>query len=446
MQAILKRDEVLFRFSALGALGGLAKPASVPEALIALAEQDILRKAVFDCLGSISDESSFKLLLSGFSCFQKNSRAAAVKALYKIYARSAPEPKAIVYDALRLLKESEIINGLLDFDGCRDIVLTEALIWISSVTRDVRFIPLLIETYADERFTDTAFESLKSFGSEALLEITSRYEGLDESGRSGLCILIGECGYSGFNDIIRKALCDQSAQVRKAAAIAVGKLGLISSIPDLISLVDDPEVRVNAAAVASLQSLVMISRSSIIAEVDYFFSSTKSHHRIAAALLLASLGEPGRLQLLLKDKNSQVRIAAVTALGAGHTEQTGSMFVPALTDQDPEVRIAAADALGTLQDASTLEALELAINDEDIWVQSALIKAIASIDSSRALLIIKNFHTEAEGLLMITSLKILDEIGGAEAEKIIHYALQSVDPDIARQAAKSLDRITSGCS
>lgn len=441
MQAILARDEVLFRFSALGALGLLAKPTPVPEALIKLADQEILRKAVFECLGTISDESSFKLLLNGFSCRQKNSRAAAVKALFKIYGRSSAASQTMIREALKLLKENDIITGLLELYDNRDGVLTDALLWTAVVTRDARFIPLLIEAYTDERTADTALSALKSFGREALQEIISRYSSLDERGRSGLCILIAECGYSGFNDVIKEALRDPSSQVRKAAAIAVGKLGLITLIPDLISLIDDTEAHVYAAAVAGLQSLIMTSRFAILAEVGHFCSSKIPHHRKAAALLLASLGERDRLFLLIKDEDPQVRKAAVSAFGADQSETCGSMLLMALADEDPDVRIAVADALGNLRDITTLDALEHALDDEDVWVQSAVLKAIARIEPTRAWSIIKNNHTRSGGLVMITSLKILEEVGGSESEDIIRYALQSSDPDIARQAAKSLERV-----
>ncbi len=334
MQAILTRNEVLFRFSALGALGLLAKPAPVPEGLVKLAEQDILRKPVFECLGSISDESSFKLLLNGFSCRQRNCRAAAVKALHKIHSRSSDAAQARICEALQLLKENDIIAGLLELYDNRDGALTDALLWISVVTRDSRFIPLLIETYADERTAKISLSALKSFGRGALHEIISRYSTLDEKGRSALCILIAECGYSGFNDVIQDALRDQSAQVRKAAAMAVGKLGLITLIPELISMIDDNDADVYAAAVASLQSLVMISRSTILAQVSLFCSSKNSNHRKAAALLLASLGERDRLLLLIKDEDPQVRKAAITAVGANRVEIPGSMLVLALVDED----------------------------------------------------------------------------------------------------------------
>ena len=441
MKAILARDEVLFRFSALGALGLLAKPAPVPEALVKLAEQDILRKAVFECLGTIADDSSFKLLLNGFSCSQKNSRAAAVKALYRVYGRSSEASQARIREALQLLKENDIISGLLELYDKRDGVLTEALLWTSVVTRDTRFIPLLIEAYADERTADAALSALKGFGREALQKIASRYSTLDESGRSGLCILIAECGYAGFNTVILDALGDPSGKVRKAAAIAVGKLGLITMIPNLISLIDDCDAHVYAAAVASLQSLVMISRSAILAEVGHFCSSKEPHHRKAAALLLASLGEQDRLLLLIKDEDPNVRKTAVTAVGVNRIETSGSLLVLALADEDPDVRIAGADALGSLNDTTALDALENALSDQDVWVQSAILKAIARIEPSRAWSIIKNIHNRTEGLLMITCLQILEDIGGSESEEIIRHALQHSDRDIARQAAKSLERV-----
>jgi len=439
MQAILARDEVLFRFSALGALGLLAKPAPVPEALVKLAEQDIFRKAVFECLGTISDESSFRLLLNGFSCRQKNSRAAAVKALYKIHERSSSVSQARICEELRLLTGNDIISGLLELFDRRDGVLTEALLWISSETRDARFIPLLIEAFADDRTANASLSILKNFGREALQEIIPRYSTLDESGRCGLCLLIAECAYAGFDDVIQKALRDPSAQVRKAAAMAVGKLGLTTLISDLISLIDDSEAHVYAAAVASLQSLIMISRPEILAQVSLFCSSKVLQHRKAAALLLASLGERDRLLLLMKDEDPQVRKAAVTALADNRIETSGSILVLALADEDPDVRIAVADALGYLRDTTALDALEYVINDEDAWVQSAALKAIARIEPAKAWSIIKSTHTVAEGLLMITSLKILEEIGGSEAEDIIRHALHNSDPDIARQAAMSLE-------
>ena len=441
MNMLLSRDEVFFRFSALGALGILSKQMPIPDGLIQLAEQDILKKAVFDCLGTISDDSSLGLLLSSFTCQQKNYRAAALKALYKIYKRSPSPARLKIQDALQLLKEHDTILGLLDLFDSRDVALTEALLWSSTMIRDARFIPLIVEAYADERTTTMSLSTLKSFGHEALHTIIPHYSTLDENGRSGLCFLIGEGEYSGFHAIIQDALHDTSAKVRTAAAISVGKLGLLTLIPDIILLIDDREASVYTAAVASLQALILINRSAVSSEVAQFCSSGKPHYRKAAALLLPSLGEPDRLLLLIKDEDPDVRKAAVMAVGTNNIEASASMLVLALSDEHPEVRVAVADALGKLQDSASLDALEVALNDDDSWVQASVLKAIAAIDMTRARTIMKNIHTSAEGLLMITILKICEEISDSESEAILRYALQSGDRDIARQAAKSLEHV-----
>ncbi|MDD2271519.1 MAG: HEAT repeat domain-containing protein [Desulfuromonadaceae bacterium] len=441
MQAILRRDDVLFRFSALGALGALAAPLPVPEKLVKLADQDILRRAVFECLGAISDDSSFKLLFDGLSCRQKNNRAAAVKALHTIYCRSSVAVQQMMRETFESLKASDDVPGLLELIDKRDCVLTEALLWMSVMIRDVRFIPLLIEAYGDERTAAAAVTAIKSFGYEALREVVSQYANLDESGRSGLCLLIAECGYCGFNDVIQEALHDQSAQVRKAAATSVAKLGLDRCITEIITLIDDDEKQVYRAAIAALQSLVISSRTAVEAEVGLLCSSKLPHHRKAAAFLLASLGERERLQQLLRDEDAQVRKAVVEAIGTSRMESFAPLLCAALGDGDPDVRIAVADALGKLHDTMALDVLERALDDDDVWVQSAVLKAIAAIAPAAALALIKNMYTVAGGLLMITSLRILENLGGPEAEKIIRFALQNSDKDIARQADKSLERV-----
>lgn len=441
MQAVLLRDDLLFRFSALGALGLLAAPVQVPEELVKLADQGILRKAVFECLGAVSDDSSFKLLLDGFSCRQKNSRAAAVTALRKIYRRSSASAQKMMCETLQSLKDSDVIPALLELIDERDGVLMEALLWTSVMIRDVRFIPLLVEAYADERTADAALAAIKSFGHEALREVVSQYANLDESGRSGLCLLIAECGYTGFNGIIQEALHDQSSQVRKAAAMSVGKLGLSTSVVDLVTLIDDSEKQVYRAAIAALQSLAASNRAAVMAEAGNLYSSELPHHREAAAYLLASLDERDPLQQLINDEDAQVRKAAVAAIGTRCLESFAPLLIAALADGDPDVRIAVADALGNLHDKASLDALEHALNDEDVWVQTAALKAISAIEPAAVLAVIKNMYTVAGGLLMITGLRILEDIGGAEAEEIIRYSLQSCDKDIARQADKSLERL-----
>lgn len=443
LKAIVANQTAQFRFSALEALRVLAKPVSVPEEIMRLADQDILRKAVYDCLGSISDDSSLGLLMNGLCSAQKGSRSAALKALFRIYGRSSSAVRQKIHDELRSMNGNDVIPGLLHLFDSRDSLLTEALIWCSDATGDIRFIPALIESFEDERLAEAALKSFKKFGSEGVAHVVASFPSAHEKARSAICTLIGESGYYGYSDLIVNALKDHSACVRKAATTAVAKLGIISSISDLVSLTDDTDPDVSSAAVSSLQMFALRSRSEILNIVGQFCNSDMPLHRRHASLLCAALGEHERLLLLAKDEDPVVRQSAVYAIGNLRVTSSGTILVMALVDEHPDVRLAAAEALGSIKENATLDALEQALEDEDTWVRCAALKAIARIDLERALTIIKRVYTGAEGLFMITCLQLLEADGGSDAQLIISSSLTNPDPDIARQASISLERCLS---
>ncbi|MEI6206522.1 MAG: HEAT repeat domain-containing protein [Desulfuromonadales bacterium] len=451
VQAVVASQAVQFQFSALGALSVLATPAAVPEDFLRLAEQDILRKAVYDCLGSISDATSVAFLMQGFSCQQKGCRSAAIKAIFRIYSRSADEVRQKIINELRSMNGNDLISGLPDLFDSRDSLLTESLIWCSVATGDIRFVPLLMESFADECFAASAMKALNFFGPEGVSNMVTLYPTANENARSALCTLIGECAYSGYGDLVISALNDPFAGVRRAAAIAVGKLGMISSIPALVVLADDADPQVCSASVSSLQLLALIDRPGILNIAGQFSDSEVPRHRLHASLLYAALGEHERLLLLAKDEDPMVRQAAVRSAGTLCLKPPATVLLMALVDEYPDVRIAAADALGNRGDSFALDALENALDDEDTWVRCAVLKAIARIDRDRVLPIIKRLHSDAEGLFLVTCLQLLEADGGSDAQLIIQKFLASPDPDIARQAAMSLghcfsNKNISGCS
>lgn len=439
VSAIVANDSVLFRFSALEALGKLAPSGSVPEEILGLAEQDILRKAVYDYLGNTSDIKSVLSLVKGLSCRQNSARAASIKALYRINNRSSRDDRKLISDQLRSLRGSDAIPGLLELFDSRDAVLIDALIWCSHVTGDLRFVPLLIEAFVVDRFAEAALLSLKSFGQEGVAEIVARYSSSDENARAALCVLVGECGYAAYGDMVKSALKDNYPTVRKAAAVTVGKLGLISSIPDLVELIDDASQDVCSAAVASLQMFALLDRDTVLSISRRLSDSEVPGHRRYASLLLASLGESERLMLLVNDEDPNVRRSAVSSIGTLRAGTVSQVLRMALADECPDVRIAAADALGQMKEKSAVSDLEKILEDEDVWVQCAAMKSINMIEPESIMAIIKRLGESVEGLLMITCLQLLESTRSPEALSFIKQALENRDPDVVRQARKSLE-------
>ncbi len=439
IDVLLEREDELFRFSILQSLTLMARPIAVPRGLIRLAEQPILTKAVYDCLGAIGDESCLNLLMTGLRFNSRSCRIAALKAICHIYGRVAQSVQAYIASTMKYSMELTIAAGLLKLHDMDDTELTTSLLWIGGITRDVRCIPLLLEAYGDERFSDTAFTVLTSVGREAVQDLVDSCSS-DESRRVILCELIAECGFVEYITVIGSCLHDVSPQVRRAAAYAAALIGAHSLIAELVDLLDDSEQQVYGAVVATLCSFAPLSRSTIQAHTAVLCSSPLSHRRKAAVQLSAALHEKEHLLLLLKDEDPHVRRAAVCAIGGMKIADFYYILLLVLTDEDPDVRIAAAEAVGNLQRPSSLDALEQALSDDDVWVQSAVLNAIAAIDPVRVAAIINRIHTNAEGLLMITCLSILEKLPEPVSDSVLRHAAQSSDPDIARQATELLEK------
>lgn len=440
IQAIVANDSDLFRFSALAAVGKLAAPAPVPDEIKKLADHELLRKAVYDCLGSIADESALSVLLQGLAVRQKSCRNAALLAIYRLFLRSSAEARQTIESSLRLLRGGDVVPVLIDSFDVRDANLAEALVVILDIIGDKRCVGTFLQAFADERLSRVALKSLKNLGTDGIDTLISQYHHYDEESRSGICSLIGECAYLSGNQIIRDALNDPSPLVQKSAVSAAGKLGLTDCIPGIIRLLGDSDLEIRNSVVSCLQALALIDRDGIQAVASQIVESDQSDLRRNAAVLFAALGDSDRLSLLAKDEDALVREAAVTSIGKlRFTAGMGTLLI-ALVDEDPDVRIAAADALGIVGDGTVIEALTHTLADEDSWVQCAALKSIARICPDAAVDSVRVVFPKSEGLLMITCLELLDQLGGKQAMDLVEKALDNDDSDVVTLALTILAR------
>ena len=341
---------------------------------------DLLRKAVYECLGSIADDSAVAVLIEGLGVRQKSSRNAAVIALSRMYSRSGAESRAShrISPADRS-RAADLVPVLMEsFDPC-DHILAEALVAVFDIIGDIRCVEVFLQAFVNERLSGVALKALKRLGPDGIDTLISRFSTSDAVSRSAICTLIGECAHRTGRDVICTALGDQSPLVRKAAVSASGKLGLTDCIPAIVRLLDDPDHDVRNTVVACLQALALIDRNGIQAVAHQLAESNQSEQRRNAAILFAALGDGDRLSLLAKDEHSLVRHAAVSSIGKLHLALSSGIMIMALVDEDPDVRMAAAETLGEVGDRGVVTALTHALGDEDAWVQCAALKSIAHI-------------------------------------------------------------------
>ncbi len=159
-------------------------------------------------------------------------------------------------------------------------------------------------------------------------------------------------------DTLVALLEDPEPDVRRTAALSLGKLGLTGAAGPLIGALDDPDARVrtlSADALGTLGEGVMDQ----------------------AALPLA-----GRL----RDPSDEVKHAAARALAAiGGTQVVLEIVAESLSDPDSETRLAAALALGGLEASSAYSALVETLRDHDGRVRQAAVSALGELADRRAL-------------------------------------------------------------
>ncbi|OGR26760.1 MAG: hypothetical protein A2X83_13225 [Desulfuromonadales bacterium GWD2_54_10] len=430
IKAIINNDSILFRFSALAALGKLTSHMTIPAEIVRLADQDILRKSVYECLGSIGDESVMPILMQGFMSRQKSSRNAAITGWYRIFSRSSATDRQAFQEVLQRLSGSETVPALIDSFDLQVPTLAEAITVLLGIIGDIRGAKTLLAAFASERLSGSALASLKRLGSRGMDALIALYPDSDEIGRCAICTVVGDLAYRAGSVLIRETLGASSQQLRSAAVTAVGKLGLTECITDIVCLLDDTDTEVRTAVIACLQVLARIDRRAIQNVARQLEGSELPEQRREAVILNATLGDGDRLTLLVKDENATVRQAAVTSIGKLHFSSANNILLIALVDEDPDVRIAAAEALGEVGGTDVVPFLINALNDEDCWVQCAVLRSIVRIDKSSALQTIQSILSTAEGLLMITCLELLEIIGSRQAIDLAEKALDSNDNEV----------------
>lgn len=440
INAIIRNNSIHFRFNALAALGKMKSHISIPKEIIALAEVEILRKGVYECFGSIGDESLSIILLDAFISPQKSCRKAAVNAWYRIFLRSSATARKMMEGSARSREGSDLVPALTELYDPAGNADNEAVIAILGVIGDKSAIPLLLKAFIDERISGVALTSIKRFGVAGMSQLASIYPDAEEQIRGAICTIFGSSGFVKGSDLILEAINDPSPVVRKAAISSAAVLGIERSLSAMVPLLEDPDREVRNAVTNALHLFALDRCEAVRLVVRQMADSDSPEQRCKSAMLLATLEDTEPLTLLIKDEDAKVRESAITAIGKKRTGIDPVVINLALLDEDPDVRIAAAGTLAILGDASAADALQTALGDEDVWVKCAVLRAIAAVSPAALIDSLDGIIENAGEMLLITCLELLEADGSREAFEMVERALNSNNPDAVTLAVTILAR------
>ncbi|HEX8960477.1 MAG TPA: HEAT repeat domain-containing protein [Geobacteraceae bacterium] len=436
----LARNDVWFRYTVLEALSRIGSP--VPMDVVApLIGENLLKKAVFDCLGVIGGEEAVPILIEGLRERVKNAREAALFALVKVRERLPAEITARVVDVpLRGLAGSPFVDSLVATVESSDRGLKEAAVKVLGLIGDDRAAAPLLHGCRDDRLRKHCLLAFENMGEPGTTSLINAFPDADDEERCFIVYACSELRYPGAGAILREGMESDTPLLRKVSALAVGKIGLTSLIDDVFHLLEDGESDVRDAAVEALSRLADEGRDAVLRVAMELAGAKSFEQRRSAAILFAALGDAEKLSLLIKDEEAVVRKAAIASLAELRSSAAVSHLVMALADEDVDVRIAAAGALGEIGGEEVLEPLLLALRDEDSWVKCAALKGLGRLGSEGALPAIMDIIEDSQGLEMIAALEAVADIGGEKVQSIVQRGLENTDEEVVKAAIEILGR------
>jgi HEAT repeat protein len=441
---VLEGGDLWLKFTVLDALALIGQPVPL-SSLAPLLQESLLRRAVYDCLGSLAGADAVPLLLNGLQERAKNARESAALGLMRVRCRLLPEERETLVDLpLRTLAGSAVGKGVISLLQSSDPANLEQLALLVGVMGDQRAAVPLLAVAGEERLRGACLEAFRGIGAAAIPELLAHFPGAPVPERVLVAQLLGELACGDSVQLLLASLTDESPELRAACAGSLGKLLAEGAVQPLADLLDDPSAEVRSAALEALQRFSCAEPAAIAALSAQLSGSSRPEKRKEAALLFCCLGDQDRLSLLAKDEDASVRKAAVVSLGRLRLSQSVGPLAMALYDEVPEVRLAAAQALAEDASPDALPALLVALNDPDPWVQTAALKGLAALGDPAALSGVKTLLLDAQGPVLIAALCALAAVGGAPELGPVEEALSHGDEEVVEAAIGILSGFGAG--
>jgi HEAT repeat protein len=407
-----------------------------------LLEDELLREAVADVLGQLGDEETIAPLAALLNTTNAPTQtiARALAALHDRYEKLYGEG-AYISDLSRAAINPTGARNLLDAlnDSGTEELRPLALVvgWLEGAAVERALTRLL--GHADAR--GEVIEALVRHGSRVTELLIEQLGSEDLEIRKAAVVALGRIGDARAAPALIEAL-DEDAELVIPAADALAKIGDPRAFEALLALVGDPNAGVRQAVVGALNSL---GSPQMPARVLPLLEDADPNVRESAVKVAGYFGYPECVELLLKrrhDEDERVRRAAVEHLPFIEDERATPALVSALRHETPKVRASAASALALAEGAEVAASLIEALGDEDSWVRYFAARSLGRqmiVESADALAALA--REDKANHVRIAAVEALGNIGGETAFKAVTPLLKSDEPDIVRVAADALGRM-----
>ena len=239
------------------------------------------------------------------------------------------------------------------------------------------------------------------------------------------------------------------AEARLQAASGLGKIASAAAIDTLITALNDPDLKMRSAAVAALAHAGRptlngptqpLALQALIAALANSTDNIRTGAANALTRVAAPEADPALISALKNENNeTDLRVAAATALGYPHNTPAVPSLIGALSDRDGDVRDVARDALVQIGPEATdalIAAMQTGHTDAFYAAQAIAQQGTPALDALKKLAA-DNTHPVGQRWAAVA----LGDMGVAEASKPLQDLAKSPDPDVAYVAQAQLARL-----
>lgn len=441
LAAVAETRDFFLAFAALDALTRIGDPRVAPR-VVPLLEDELLREAAADVLGHLGDEETVAPLAALLNAPEAPTPvvARALATLHDRYEKQYGEG-AYVADLSRAAISPTGAQNLLDAlnDSRAEALRPLALVvgWLEGAAVERALTRLL--GHADAR--GEVVEALVRHGSRVTELLVEQLGSEDLEIRKAAVVALGRIGDARAAPALI-AVLDEDPELLIPAADALAKIGDPRAFEALLALVGDPNAGVRQSVVGALNSL---GSPLMPARVLPLLGHTDANVRESAVKIAGYFGYPECVELLLErchDEDERVRRAAVEHLPYLEEERATPALVRALRHETPKVRAAAAGAMALAEGPEVSASLIEALRDEDSWVRYFAARSLGRrkiAESADALAALA--RDDKANHVRLAAVEALGNIGGETAVSAVVPLLKSDEPDLMRVAAAALSRI-----
>lgn len=249
-----------------------------------------------------------------------------------------------------------------------------------------------------------------------------------------------------FVDDVVKVLADEEAEVRKAAACTLGKIGSGAGkkcVSPLVRAIGDEDQGVRAEV---SRALGLMGRELVAPHAEKIEALAKDKGEcaaLAAAEALTAIGEIKRLEPFFASAHAKVRRIAVIDVGRSPEVRIefASHIAKCVEDADLQVRSAAVHATGEIGDAASPEHIALLgamrSKERHVKVRKATVQALGRVGQKGVNSLVEFLRDADDGVRHYTA-EVVGEVGGELAADGAAEMLGDRDPLVRAAALKAL--------